>query len=94
MVSDAPLFSPSLISPSVVSSLPPNYSMRPLRRSDYHAGFLDVLRVLTTVGDITEAKWDERFKWMTTRNDEYFVLVVLDGEQVVGAGTVLVEMKL
>jgi hypothetical protein len=30
------------------------YTIRPMRRSDYHRGYLDVLRVLTTVGDITE----------------------------------------
>lgn len=37
-VEDPPLFSPSLISPEVSSSLPDGYTMRPLRRSDYHGG--------------------------------------------------------
>jgi len=35
---DPPLFSPDLISPAVQASLPEGYSMRPLRRSDYHGG--------------------------------------------------------
>lgn len=35
---DPPLFSPTLISPEVSSSLPDDYTMRPLRRSDYHGG--------------------------------------------------------
>jgi hypothetical protein len=35
---DTPLFSPSFISPEVAALLPEGYSMRPLRRSDYHKG--------------------------------------------------------
>jgi hypothetical protein len=54
MSSDGPLFSSDLISPEVLKALPEGYSCRPLERKDYHNGFLDVLRVLTTVGDITE----------------------------------------
>jgi hypothetical protein len=56
MSSDAstPLFSSDLISPEVLAQLPEGYSCRPIQRSDYHKGFLDVLRVLTTVGDVTE----------------------------------------
>ena len=49
-----PLFSEDLISPEVASQLPEGYKIRPLRRSDYADGFLDVLRVLTAVGDVTE----------------------------------------
>ena len=49
-----PLFSEDLISPEVASQLPEGYKIRPLQQSDYAAGFLDVLRVLTTVGDVTE----------------------------------------
>jgi hypothetical protein len=37
-VEDPPLFPPHLISPDVTSSLPHGYTMRPLRRSDYHGG--------------------------------------------------------
>ncbi|MCJ1278657.1 Glucosamine-phosphate N-acetyltransferase-like protein [Puttea exsequens] len=89
-----PLFSSSLISPAVKSALPPNYSMRPLQRGDYVAGVLDVLKVLTTVGEISEEAWTERYDWMAKRGDEYFVLVVCDGEgKVVGTGCVVVERK-
>lgn len=90
----APLFAPSLISPDVLAALPEGYSCRPLQRADYHTGFLDVLRVLTTVGDISEEKWDERFEWMAKRGDEYFLLVIVDGEgKVVGTGALVVERK-
>ncbi len=93
--SQTPLFSPTLISQAVISDLPDGYSCRPLQRSDYHNGFLDVLRVLTSVGDIDEARWTERFEWMSRRNDEYYLLCVLDAQRkVVGTGALVVERKL
>ncbi|KAL8964238.1 MAG: hypothetical protein Q9183_004595 [Haloplaca sp. 2 TL-2023] len=55
---------------------------------------LDCLRILTTVGDITEGKWNERYDWMARRGDEYFVCVIEDaGKRVVGTGCVVVERK-
>ena len=47
------------------------------------------------MGDISEEKWDERFEWMAKRGDEYFLLVIVDGEgKVVGTGALVVERKL
>lgn len=96
--STTPLFSPNLISPAVLSALPQGYTCRPIQRSDYHAGFLDVLRVLTTVGDIGEEAWNARYEWMAQRNDEYFLLVITDESReperkVVGTGALIVERK-
>lgn len=91
---EKPLFSPSLISPTVIAALPEGYSIRPLRRSDYHNGYLDVLRVLTTVGDVSPDQWNERYDWMAARNDEYYLLVICDGTgRVVGTGSLIVERK-
>ncbi|KAJ5860173.1 uncharacterized protein N7529_007483 [Penicillium soppii] len=91
---DGPLFPSTLISPEVIAELPENYTIRPLRRSDYNRGYLDVLRVLTTVGDISEDDWNKRYAWITSRNDEYYMLVVCDGEdRVVGTGSLIVERK-
>ncbi|KAJ5342178.1 hypothetical protein N7541_011302 [Penicillium brevicompactum] len=91
---DGPLFPATLISPEVIAALPDNYTIRPLRRSDYSRGYLDVLRVLTTVGEITEEMWNKRYEWITSRNDEYYMIVVCDGEdRVVGTGSLLVERK-
>ncbi|KAL1970326.1 hypothetical protein VTN77DRAFT_5486 [Rasamsonia byssochlamydoides] len=93
-VDDEPLFSPSLISPDVLAALPAGYTARPLRRSDYHRGYLDVLRVLTTVGDISFDKWNERYDFMKRRNDEYYLLVICDGTgRIVGTGSLIVERK-
>lgn len=89
------LFSPSLISPTVSSALPEGYSMRPLQRSDFDLGFLDVLRVLTHVGDVTKPEFEKQFDAMKAGASTYHVLVILDGEgKIVGTGALIVERKL
>lgn len=89
-----PLFSSHLISPAVVEALPENYSIRPLERTDFDAGFLDVLRVLTTVGDISKEEFEGRYDQMLA-GAGYHILVILDGEnKIVGTGALIVERKL
>lgn len=91
---DPPLFPSSLISPEVLSAIPTDYTIRPIRRSDYNRGYLDVLRVLTTVGDVSEEDWNRRYDWICSRADEYFLLVICDGaDRVVGTGSLIVERK-
>lgn len=78
----------------VQKQLPENYTIRPLRRSDYFSGYLDVLRVLTAVGDFTVEQWNERYDWMAKRGEEYFLLVICDGSgRVVSTGSLIVERK-
>ncbi|MCJ1251500.1 Glucosamine-phosphate N-acetyltransferase-like protein [Trapelia coarctata] len=67
-----PLFPPQLISPAVVKVLPDGYTIRPLQKSDYRAGMLDVLRVLTSVGDVGEEEWVGRWEWMRGVNEMGF----------------------
>ncbi|KAI1077814.1 acetyltransferase [Whalleya microplaca] len=88
------LFSPDLVSPSVSAALPEGYVARSLRLSDYEAGFLDCLRVLTTVGEITKDQFSERYTWMSSQ-DTYYVLVIEDtiNRKIVGTGALLVERK-
>ena len=89
------LFSPTLISPSVVSALPEGYTIRPLQRADYDLGFLDVLRVLTQVGDVSQEDFGQRFDHMKAGTGGYHILVILDGEgKIVGTGALIVEVKL
>lgn len=92
---NSPLFASSYISPETNSALPEGYTIRPLQRSDYGKGFLDVLRVLTSVGDISADAFSQQFDWMSReRAGDYFVVVVCDGNgRVVGAGTLIVERK-
>ena len=92
---DTPLFSPELIPTDVVKALPEGYSIRPLEPRDYHLGFLTTLSVLTTIGDISEASFLERFQYLhSTAAGTYYLIVVLDGRgEVVGTGALVVERK-
>ncbi|KAI9289964.1 acyl-CoA N-acyltransferase [Umbelopsis sp. AD052] len=89
------LFSASLISPKVQASLPKGYVLRPLQSGDYERGFLDVLKVLTEVGDHTKAQWLERFNYLKQHSHEYFTIVIVEEakNKVVAAGSILVERK-
>ena len=95
MASHPGLFSSDLISPTIAASLPETYTIRALRKDDYAKGFLDCLRVLTTVGDITEEQFGERYDFMNTQGKgAYYLLVIEDGKRVVGTGALIVEKKL
>ncbi|PVH71619.1 hypothetical protein DL98DRAFT_520968 [Cadophora sp. DSE1049] len=93
--SDDGLFRSSLLSPTIATSLPPSYILRPLRKSDYASGFLECLQLLSNVGNITEEAWNERFDWMATKGEgTYYVVVVEDQGRVVGTGRLVIELKL
>jgi len=93
MSTEQGLFSADLISEAVAKELPEGYTARSLRLSDYDGGFLDCLRVLTTVGDIKKEQFAERYEWMR-KSEANYVLVIDDGTRVVGTGALLVERKL
>ncbi|CRK45409.1 hypothetical protein BN1723_016543 [Verticillium longisporum] len=90
MSSTAGLFSHHLLSPTVAASLPEGYILRALRKSDCDTGFLDCLRVLTTVGEISDDKFGERYDWLQSQ-DGYYILVVEDTSRgaVVGTGALI-----
>lgn len=98
MATTQALFSPSLISPEVVASLPPSYTVRSLERGDFAKGYLDCLRVLTFVGDLSEEQFYERFDQMNAINTHgaptYFLLVIENENRIVGTGALIVERKL
>lgn len=98
MASEIALFSNDLISEECQNSLPEGYRFRALQRSDFHHGYLGVLRDLAYVGPITEEQWEERFDAMKKCEGTYFVLVIVkeagDEEVIMGTGTLVVEMKL
>lgn len=92
---DVPLFDASLIPQFVVDALPQGYSVRPIQASDYERGVLDVLRVLTTVGNISADQFRAQFDYWFRRNDTYFVIVITNEVgRVVAVGSVVVERKL
>ncbi|KAL1860737.1 hypothetical protein VTK73DRAFT_7196 [Phialemonium thermophilum] len=87
------LFPASLIPTSAASELPPSFTIRPLRRSDYARGYLDCLRVLTWVGDLTEDEFSERFDEMAAAKGVYYLLVIEHEGRIVGNGSLIVEKK-
>jgi glucosamine-phosphate N-acetyltransferase len=97
-MSEAGLFSSDLLSPTVQEALPDGYRLRALRRSDYDTGFLDCLRVLTSVGEIKREQFVTRFDWLSKQDGSYFILVIEDtnngGAKVVGTGALVAERKL
>lgn len=100
MASQAPesataLFPDSQLPQSASEGLPEGYVIRSLRRSDYSSGFLDCLRILTVVGDISETAWLERFDSLAAQKG-YYIIVIEDTAKkvVVATGAVLVENKL
>jgi len=92
---DVPLFDSELISRKVMSDLPGGYSIRPLCRSDYGRGFMDVARMVGKTGYVEEDVWDLRCEWLGRNSETYFIVVVLDYDDiVVASGTLLFERKL
>ncbi|KAG0651283.1 Phosphoglucosamine transacetylase [Hyphodiscus hymeniophilus] len=93
-VADPLLFSTDLVSPVIAAQLPPTYTIRPLKKSDYAIGFLDCLRVLTVVGDVTETEFNERYEFLSGQGKGgYYLLVIEDGGRIVGTGALIVERK-
>lgn len=93
MASPEELFPASLM-PASADALPEGFRFRPLRRDDFGRGFLDCLRVLTWVGDYTEADFLERYDDMAQSNGTYYYLVLEHDGRVVGTGALVVEKKL
>ena len=69
--------------------------MRPLSQGDFHRGFLPLLGQLTSVGEVAEEQWQQRFKRMLSMQGTYLVTVIEDtnSRQVVGSATLVVEDK-
>ena len=93
---DAGLFSADLISPDVSANLPEGYKLRALRRADYNGGFLDCLRVLTTVGDVSEEAFGKQYDDMLAQGS-YYIVVIEDTSRtenpVVATGALITEKK-
>ena len=50
--------------------------------------------MLTTVGEPSKSAFNERYDFMASRNDTYYILVICDSvSRVVGTGAVIVERK-
>nr|CAG4648943.1 EOG090X0FKI [Polyphemus pediculus] len=69
--------------------------VRPLYASDYNRGFLELLKELTEVGDITQKQFEDRFNLMKNCSNMYYCTVIVDVEKdrIIGAATLLMELK-
>jgi glucosamine-phosphate N-acetyltransferase len=82
------------MSEKVLADLPAGYTMRPLCRSDYHRGYMDVLRVVGRTGWVGEDIWDERCEWLRSQSSTYYILVVVnEQDKVIATGTCMMERK-
>ncbi|KAI5705741.1 hypothetical protein M8J76_014218 [Diaphorina citri] len=68
--------------------------VRPLHSTDYDHGFLEILKQLTSVGDISKDLFQKRFHRMKASQD-YLVTVIEDTrtKQVIGTGSLILEQK-
>ncbi|KAG5979705.1 hypothetical protein E4U54_006889, partial [Claviceps lovelessii] len=90
----APLFSPSLISRDIVSSMPQGYTIRPLEKTDYEKGFVTCLHDLTWTGDQTADEFGARYDEMDSNGAGPYYYIVIEHEgRIVGTGAVIVEKK-
>ncbi|CUM68208.1 uncharacterized protein PRCAT00005929001 [Priceomyces carsonii] len=75
--------------------LPEGYSFRKLQLSDYSKNYIETLKILTTVGDITPNAFDKLYKHWQEYSEIYYPHVITDGsDTVVATGMLLVERKL
>lgn len=95
MATSPPMFPASHISTEIAASLPDSFTIRPLQKTDFARGFLECLRDLTWMGDLTEQEFNERYDEMDTNGKgPYYYLVIEHEDRIVGTGAVVAEKKL
>ncbi|KAI8997077.1 acyl-CoA N-acyltransferase [Pilobolus umbonatus] len=92
---DEHLFESKYLSTTVQGDLPEGYTLCPLRSNDFERGYLNVLSVLTEVGEHTRDSWSTQFQYMKKHNDTYYAVTIIDEKlnRVAATGTILIEHK-
>jgi glucosamine-phosphate N-acetyltransferase len=105
---DTPLFDPHILTQLDISKFKAEYKngitplkpgkdlhIRPLCPGDHDKGYLDLLRQLTTVGDVSREDFFNRFHKMKACADSYYIIVIENVEtgQIVGSATLVKEQK-
>lgn len=94
-MSGTPLFPASHISQAAAAAFPEGYTIRPLEKGDFAKGFVECLRDLTFMDQMTEAEFNERYDEIDTNGKgPYYYLVIEHGGKIIGTGLVLAEKKL
>lgn len=87
------MFSSALISKHASIGLKEGYTIRPLARDDL--GALEVLKVLTTVGNIPQDEFHKQVEYWSSHDDTYFPTIVANqSNKVVACGMLVIERKL
>lgn len=94
------LFSDTLLSQNedihqqVVKAEEHGLQLRPLRQSDFSRGYLNLLQQLTTVGEVSQDKFNQTFQMMKSHGT-YYVLTLFDEtvDRVIGSTTLFLEHK-
>lgn len=95
MSAQSSIFPASLLSADAAAALPDGFAIRPLERGDYAKGFLECLRDLTWMDNLTEQDFNERYEEMDSGGKgPYYYLVIEHAGRIVGTGAVIVEKKL
>ncbi|XP_075266107.1 glucosamine 6-phosphate N-acetyltransferase-like [Convolutriloba macropyga] len=78
-----------------LESLAKNFQLRPLEPSDFAKGYCELLKQLTSVGEITYDQFLQQFNSMKASKDSYLITVVEDltEKRIVGTTTVVTELK-
>jgi len=94
-----PLYDTSLLqdlkSVSDIASKDANLVVRPLQSDDFERGYLELLKQLTSVGDVSQADFKDRFSLMRSCQGTYYNTVIVDRktDRVIGAASLIVERK-
>ncbi|KAK7103759.1 glucosamine 6-phosphate N-acetyltransferase-like [Littorina saxatilis] len=69
--------------------------LRPLALADYHNGYLQLLKQLTKVGEVSQEQYEDRFNKMKACADTYYIVVIEDKStgQVIGSASLIKEQK-
>lgn len=88
--------SPAVFKPKISAAQPGEDWMvvRPLQRSDFDKGYLQLLTQLTSVGNVSKKQYDDRFTQMKQAGG-YYVTVIEDTRvsKIIGAATLTIEQK-
>jgi len=93
------LYDPKLLqdlqSVNEITSKDSNLYIRPLQVDDFDKGYLELLKQLTSVGNVTKEQFENRFSLMKSCKGTYFNTVIVDKsiDKVVGAASLIVERK-
>jgi len=93
-----PLLLEKISSIKAVKEKDQNLYVRPLQSDDFKHGVIEVLKQLTSVGNITESNFRDQFETMKSCNGTYYQTVIVDksdgtSEKIIGSATLMIERK-